>query len=69
MIFPACARAKGKALNVACVNHFKQLTTSWKMHADENNGKLVPVFYCAGNVERRAHALPENTNLTNSSTE
>ena len=48
LIFPALARAKGRALNVACVNHFKQLTTSWKMYSDENNGKLVSVFYFAG---------------------
>ncbi|HEX5219468.1 MAG TPA: type II secretion system protein [Verrucomicrobiae bacterium] len=48
LIFPAFSRAKGKALNVACVNHFRQLTTAWKMYADENNGKLVSVFYFAG---------------------
>lgn len=45
LIFPAFGRAKGKALNVACMSHFKQLTAAWKMYADENNGKLVPVDY------------------------
>ena len=45
LIFPAFGRAKGKALNVACVNHFKQLTAAWKMYADENNGRLVPVDF------------------------
>ena len=45
LIFPALSRAKGKALNVACVNHFKQLGAAWRMYADENNGRLVPVDF------------------------
>lgn len=48
LIFPTFGRAKGKALNVACVNHFRQLTAAWKMYADENNDRLVSVFYFAG---------------------
>jgi len=45
LIFPALSRAKGKALNVTCVNHFRQLTASWKLYADENSGRLVPVDF------------------------
>jgi type II secretory pathway pseudopilin PulG len=45
LLLPAFGRAKGKALNAACLNHFRQLTASWKMYADENAGKLVPVNF------------------------
>jgi prepilin-type N-terminal cleavage/methylation domain-containing protein/prepilin-type processing-associated H-X9-DG protein len=56
LILPALSRAKGKALNVACVNHFKQLTACWRMYADENNGKLVSVAF---------KSLPSNIVNTN----
>lgn len=45
LLMPALGRAKGKALNSVCLNHFRQLTASWKMYADENHGKLVPVNF------------------------
>lgn len=45
LLLPALGKSKRRAQQIACVNHFKQLTTSWKMYADDSHGKLVPVFY------------------------
>ena len=45
LLLPALGRARGKALNVTCLSHFRQLTAAWRMYADENNGKLVPVNF------------------------
>lgn len=45
LLFPALSRAKAKALQTTCVSNFKQLTVCWKMFADDNGGKLVPVSY------------------------
>jgi len=45
LVLPALGRAKRRAQQVACINHFKQLTAAWKMYADEHDGRLVPVFY------------------------
>ncbi len=45
LVLPALARSKARALNVVCVNHFKQLTLGWKMYANDNQGQLVSVFY------------------------
>src|ERR1035437_6205223 len=45
LLLPALGRAKGKALNVGCVSNFRQLTAAWRVYADENNGKLVPVNF------------------------
>ncbi|MEI6394281.1 MAG: type II secretion system protein [Verrucomicrobiota bacterium] len=57
LLLPALGRAKGKALNVACVSHFRQLTAAWRMYADENNGKLVSVnFKLSGLVDVNSNA-------------
>lgn len=45
LLVPALGRAKARALQSVCMSNFKQLTLSWKMYADESNGKLVPVAY------------------------
>ncbi len=45
LLLPALGKSKRRAQQITCVNHFKQLTTSWKMYADDSHGKLVPVFY------------------------
>jgi len=47
LLLPALSRAKAKALQTTCVSNFKQLTLGWKLFADENGGKLVPVAYNA----------------------
>ena len=45
LLLPALARSKARALNVVCVNHFKQLMVCWRSYADDNQGRLVSVFY------------------------
>jgi prepilin-type N-terminal cleavage/methylation domain-containing protein/prepilin-type processing-associated H-X9-DG protein len=45
LLLPALSRAKAKALQTTCISNFKQLTVCWKMFADDNGGKLVPVSY------------------------
>ena len=45
LLLPALSRAKGKALNVDCLNHFRQLTASWRMYADDNSGRLALVNF------------------------
>jgi len=45
LLLPTLGNVKARAQQVACVNHFKQLTASWKMYADDHGGRLVPVFY------------------------
>jgi prepilin-type N-terminal cleavage/methylation domain-containing protein/prepilin-type processing-associated H-X9-DG protein len=43
MLLPVLGRAKFKAQGVACMNNLKQLQLAWRMYADDNEDKLVPV--------------------------
>jgi prepilin-type N-terminal cleavage/methylation domain-containing protein/prepilin-type processing-associated H-X9-DG protein len=45
LLLPTLSRSKAEALNVACVNNFRQLTMSWHLYADDNQGCLVSVGY------------------------
>lgn len=45
LLLPVLGKSKSKGQQVYCVNNFHQLTLAWKMYADENGGKLVPIFY------------------------
>lgn len=45
LLLPALNRAKRRAQQVVCVNHFKQLTTAWKLYADDHQGRLALSFY------------------------
>jgi prepilin-type N-terminal cleavage/methylation domain-containing protein len=45
LLLPVLGSGKSRGQQVYCVNNFHQLTLSWKMYADENGGKLVPIFY------------------------
>jgi prepilin-type N-terminal cleavage/methylation domain-containing protein len=45
LLLPVLGKGKSRGQQVACVSNFHQLTLSWKMYADENGGKLVPIFY------------------------
>ena len=38
---PALRKAKEAAKRVCCLSNLRQLTTSWLMYADENNGEIV----------------------------
>lgn len=40
MLMPALSAAKAKALQVACLNHHRQLALGWNLYIDDNNGKL-----------------------------
>src|ERR1043166_7575070 len=37
LLFPALARAKGKAQAISCLNNTKQLTLAWTMYTADNN--------------------------------
>jgi len=55
LLLPVLGRAKQKAQQTLCINNFRQLTTGWKLFADENSGKLVPVsYYVNGSVNSNA---------------
>ena len=41
MLLPALGRARQKTQGIYCMNNTKQLSLSWYMYADDNNGKLV----------------------------
>src|SRR5205823_8020756 len=42
MLLPALARAKESARRIKCANNLKQIETSLKLYADENDGLLTP---------------------------
>lgn len=42
MLLPALTQAKGKALQVSCLNNLKQLTMCWHMYAGDNADFLPP---------------------------
>jgi len=41
LLLPVLSRAKAAGLRTACLSNHKQLTTAWKLYADENGGVLV----------------------------
>jgi prepilin-type N-terminal cleavage/methylation domain-containing protein/prepilin-type processing-associated H-X9-DG protein len=45
LLLPAIGKSKVRAQQMACLSNLRQLSFSWKMYADENNGELVPVYY------------------------
>lgn len=45
LLLPTFSKAKAQGERVACMNNLKQLSYGWKMYADDNVGKLIPVFY------------------------
>ena len=42
MLLPALARARQKTQGIYCMNNTKQLSLSWYMYSDDNNGRLAP---------------------------
>lgn len=45
LMLPVLGKAKGRGQQTFCMNNIRQLNLCWKLYADENSGKLVPVFY------------------------
>jgi prepilin-type N-terminal cleavage/methylation domain-containing protein/prepilin-type processing-associated H-X9-DG protein len=41
LLLPVLSRAKAAGLRAACLSNHRQLTTAWKMYADDNGGVLV----------------------------
>ncbi len=47
LLLPVLSKAKAKAQQVACMGNLRQLSLGWRMYADDNAGRLIPVFYFA----------------------
>lgn len=60
ILIPALSRAKNHAKTVQCGNNLRQLTVSWKMYADDNQGKLISSIYLV--VAQPGIAYRYNTN-------
>src|SRR5437868_3471281 len=48
LLIPVLGKAKAKAQQASCMGNLHQLSLGWRMYADENDGRLIPVFYFAG---------------------
>ena len=42
LLLPALARAKGKALQIACLNNSRQLQVCWHLYSDDNTDVMPP---------------------------
>jgi prepilin-type N-terminal cleavage/methylation domain-containing protein/prepilin-type processing-associated H-X9-DG protein len=42
LLLPALSKAKQRAQALSCMNSLKQLTTGWKMYANDNNNYMAP---------------------------
>ena len=69
MLLPALAKAKAKATGISCMNNLRQMSFSWTMYTDDNDGQLVPnaVFPTRNRSWVRgwlnyAQSVPDNTN-------
>lgn len=73
MLLPALSRAKQKALQISCLNNFKQLTLGWMIYSGDNQERLVSddrfaaganvtpptlsTYWCPGNMQTPAEAI------------
>jgi prepilin-type N-terminal cleavage/methylation domain-containing protein/prepilin-type processing-associated H-X9-DG protein len=48
LLLPALSVAKAKAYRVQCLNNQRQLSITWHVYADDNNGRLVSNGYGTG---------------------
>jgi len=45
LLLPVLSRAKAKAYRTQCMSNLRQISTSWHLYADDNNGRLVANGY------------------------
>src|SRR5947207_3262207 len=50
LLLPALSRAKAQAYRVQCLSNLRQLSVTWHVYADDNNGRLA----CNGYGTERA---------------
>ena len=55
MLLPALAKAKAKATGISCMNNLRQMSFSWTMYTDDNDGQLVPNAVSVSYTHLRAH--------------
>jgi len=67
LLLPALARAKSKALSIACLSNTKQLTLAWILYSGDYNDGLVPNHLLDTNawILGDVNAAPGDTNVLN----
>ena len=67
LLLPALARAKAKALSIACLSNTKQLTLAWILYSGDFNDSLVPNHLADTNawILGDVDAPPGDTNILN----
>ena len=50
LLMPALARAKERAKAIGCLNNQRQIMLAAKMYADDNQGRLMPLWVAAMNI-------------------
>lgn len=63
LLFPALAKARGRALGIACLNNTRQLAVGWALYADDH-GDLLP-YNLGGTGARRVASVRTNLNWVN----
>lgn len=63
LLFPALARAKGRALGIACLNNTRQLAVGWALYADDHDGRLP--YNLGGAGARKIASVRTNLNWAN----
>src|SRR5437879_1982534 len=48
LLLPALSKAKAKAYRIQCVNNLKQLSVTWHLYPDDNNGRFASNGYKDG---------------------
>jgi|SRR5881394_3715447 len=67
LLLPALARAKSKALSIACLSNTKQLSLAWFLYSGDFNDNLIPNHLADTNawILGDVNAAPGDTNVLN----